>query len=409
MGLVHKISRLFSFRNERTPELVRVCDCEKFSTVNKKLIKAAKSHHVNCVKKYLKEGANVNAKKMGRTALDYLAEIKEKHTDDWGCWNQNFGYYHFDKNLAASRHGCLHALLEAGAEVKPYTSLLSIASLAGCEECVDLLLKVGISVDSDGITLHLAVQEGHHKCLELLLKARANVNVQQYMFNYTLFYALHHKVPKCLETLIQAGADVNFPCCSGGTPTIVAASYGYDKGLEVLVNAGADVNKRDWRGFTALMKASHNGNRSCVDLLLNAGADVKMCSVPEGLTALQLSTDGGCIKLLLDAGAYVNEPLPNGGTAVIRAVCNGNTDSMKVLIEAGADVNATMCYRGDTLCYGVTALHHSDRFTADVSGGKHLLGIKLLLSAGAKVNMLDSKGRNALTGYIDNAKDYVKE
>ena len=115
------------------------------------------------------------------------------------------------------------------------------------------------------------------------------------------------------------------------------------------------------------------------------------------------------MKSLLDAGAYVNEPLPNGGTALIRAVYNGNTDSMKVLIEAGADANASMCYRGDTLCYGVTALHHSDRLTPDVSGGKHLLGIKLLLRAGAKVNMYDSKGRNALTGYIDNVNVYIME
>ena len=109
--------------------------------------------------------------------------------------------YNFDLDLAASRHGCLHALLEAGADVKPHTSLLTVASLTGCEGCVDLLLKVGTDVDSDGITLHVAAQEGHHKCLELLLRSGVKVNIH-YMLSYTLFYALHHEVPKCLETLM---------------------------------------------------------------------------------------------------------------------------------------------------------------------------------------------------------------
>ena len=109
------------------------------------------------------------------------------------------------------------------------------------------------------------------------------------------------------------------------------------------------------------------------------------------------------MKFLLDAGADVNEPGPNGGTALIHAVCDGNTDSLKVLIKAGADVNATMCYRGQTLCYGVTALHHSNFLT------RNILGLKLLLLAGAKVNMVHSKGGNALECYVYNPADKSEE
>ena len=92
MGLFKKISAFFS-SSQRTPELVRVCDCEKSLNVNKKLIKAAKLHHVDCLKRCLEEGADVNAKKTGWTALDYLAETKEKHyKDGWRYWNWDFGY-----------------------------------------------------------------------------------------------------------------------------------------------------------------------------------------------------------------------------------------------------------------------------------------------------------------------------
>ena len=128
-----------------------------------------------------------------------------------------------------------------------------------------------------------------------------------------------------------------------------------------------------------------------------------MCSVPEGRTALHFARDRCCIKSLLDAGADVNEPGPYGGTALIGAVCDGNTDSMKVLIKAGADVNATMCYRGETLCYGVTALHHSNFLT------RNILAIKLLLLAGAKVNMVYSKGGNALDCCVYNPADKSEE
>ena len=409
--------------------MVGVCDCEKPLTVNNKLIKAAKLHHVKCLKSCLEGGADINAKKMGKTALDCLAKTKEeKHFTTRRYFNWNFLYFHLD--VAECRHECIHVLLEAGADVKHHTSLLTVASLVGCEDCVHLLLKAGVGVDSDGLTLFVTAQGGHDKCLKLLLEAGANVNLQ-YAFNYTLlmvasslktndcaniliqagadvnardvylqtplFHALHHGALECLETLVRTGADVNVQCYTGETPTIVAVNFGYDKSLEVLVNAGADVNIRAWGGYTALMKASEFGRTACVDLLLSAGADVNRCSIPEGRTALQFARGSCCIKSLLDAGADVNEPGPYGSTALMHAVCDGNTDSMKVLIKAGADVNATVCYRGETLCYGVTALHHSYLLIKDVSSvRKHLLGIKLLLLAGAKVNMFHSKGGNAL-------------
>ena len=368
---MQKITGLFSSRNQRSG-VAEVCHCEKSLTVNKKLIKAAKLHHVKCAKSCLEAGADVNAKKMDKTALDCLAKTKEeKHFITRRYFDWNFLYFHLD--VAASRHECIHVLLKAGADVNAkHTSLLTVASLVGCEDCVHLLLKAGIAVDSDGLTLFVATQGGHDRCLKLLLEAGANVNLQ-YAFNYTLlmlasslktntcvnlliqagadvnardvclqsplFHALHYGALECLETLIQAGANVNVQCYTGETPSIVAVNFGYDKCLEVLVNAGANVNTRSCV-YTALMKASEFDRAACVDLLLSAGADVNMCSIPVGRTALQFARDSCCIKSLLDAGADVNEPGPNGGTAFIRAVCDGNTDSMKVLIKAGADVNA---------------------------------------------------------------------
>ena len=79
-------------------------------------------------------------------------------------------------------------------------------------------------------------------------------------------------------------------------------------------------------------------------------------------TALLLAGSSHCVKLLLDAGADVNEPAVNGRTALMHAARDGNVNSVKLLIEAGADVNATMCYHSLTSCYGVTALHHTACF-----------------------------------------------
>ena len=46
--------------------------------------------------------------------------------------------------------------------------------------------------------------------------------------------------------------------------------------MEILINAGADVNGYDRHGNTPLSAATEKGHAQCVKLLIEAGADVNL-------------------------------------------------------------------------------------------------------------------------------------
>ena len=81
------------------------------------------------------------------------------------------------------------------------------------------------------------------------------------------------------------------------------------------------------------------GNTDLVKLLLEAGADTFNASV--ALQEAVHKDDMKTVNLLLDHGADVNaEPGSSGAAAVQHAAKMGNFEILRVLLEAGGDVNA---------------------------------------------------------------------
>ena len=78
------------------------------------------------------------------------------------------------------------------------------------------------------------------------------------------------------------------------------------------------------------------------------------------------------------------------------AACNGNTESVRLLIEAGADVDVQSCNQS-------TALHCS------AEDGNAAI-VSLLLSANANPNLKDFKGKTPLDWAIwNNHKEIIKK
>ena len=96
------------------------------------------------------------------------------------------------------------------------------------------------------------------------------------------------------------------------------------------------------------------------------------------------------IKLLIAAGADVNAKCRTGSTALVYAARYGNKEIVKLLITAGADVNA----KGSIVDDGRTAL-----MVAAAKGNTEMA--KLLIDAGADVNAKDNGDCTALNWAID--------
>jgi ankyrin repeat protein len=164
--------------------------------------------------------------------------------------------------------------------------------------------------------------------------------------------------------MLRAGADPNIAILSGESPVMTAARTGAPDVLELLLAAGADPNVRGTRGQTALMWAASQRHPEAVRVLLAHGADVdarsetwsQVMAVPPhadpanqqdvphgGNTALLFAARVGDIasaRLLIDAGADVDAVDAWGLSSTVLAAHSGFRDLLDLLLEAGADPDA---------------------------------------------------------------------
>ena len=120
-----------------------------------------------------------------------------------------------------------------------------------------------------------------------------------------------------------------------------------------------------------------------------------MFDTSELLAAIQ-SGDTARVKTKLDAQPNLLQDLsgPNGESLLMLAVQAGNPETVKYLLEKGADVNAT----GPT---GMTPLH-----LAAQQGEEEL--ILLLLKSKADINAVTTDGQSPMELAIKNGHDAAK-
>ena len=225
----------------------------------------------------------------------------------------------------------------------------------------------------DGTTaLHWAVQRDDLETSELLIGAGANVSAQNRAGATAMLLASVNGNSAMIEKLLQAGADANASLTQDGdTALMMAARTGKTEATQVLLDHGAEVNAREtWGGTTALMWAISEHHLTAVEMLIDHGADVNVRSkvvavsnkplgeanVPEdaepdqapegyangGFTPLAFAAREGeleAARLLIAAGADVNAIAADGKSALSLAIYNGNYDFASFLIDSDADVN----------------------------------------------------------------------
>lgn len=157
---------------------------------------------------------------------------------------------------------------------------------------------------------------------------------------------------------------------------------------------------------------AQNGHYEVVALLLEHGATVTQLT-DEGFSPLYISAQNGhmdCVVLCLGASSMTKEladlgPKEIGGaTALYIAVQNGHPDCVHQLIKAGVNVDPVTDAGSTPLMIAL--------YLADVYGDKpHIDCARLLLEAGASLDIKDKSGRNALgwCGHDNSLIDMVVE
>lgn len=223
---------------------------------------------------------------------------------------------------------------------------------------------------------------------------------------------------------------------SNETALIAASRAGFTDIVRVLLDAGAQIEKKAAWGATALCAAAQSGHYEITELLLSRGAN-PFFDGPNRGALIQAAVTGGNADILNLALRYphdVDAQTANGATALLVAARDRRYDLAKELLNHGASVNIRdnegtttliaaapdddSSLPADTRLMALLIEHGADVNAADTNGWTALmsaaffndLGLaKMLVSAGANISAIDSKGRTPINLAVETKHHEMEE
>lgn len=252
--------------------------------------------------------------------------------------------------------------------------------------------------DDEGTPLLMnAVLYGDAQAVKMVLEAGANPNATNAAGATALIWAAAD--PEKATLLLDHGAMVNVQSALGRTPLLAAAGHDANVVAELLAR-GADRNAADnlkapphmfigGGGAQPLIEAARARDGRALGILLTDGADPNVRDATGGtaLTEAILLENVDNVRLLLDAGADVNVEVASGRySPLMLAAFRSNPQLVRMLIEAGANVNAVDANGTSVLMWAAYASETGDTRVAEQ-----------LLAAGADSSVKNRKGESAIT------------
>jgi ankyrin repeat protein len=166
---------------------------------------------------------------------------------------------------------------------------------------------------------------------------------------------------------------------------IIAAERGELVVVRRLIQQGVRVNARDQRGRTALMAATQRNRVEVARFLIQEGADVNAKDFIQDTPYLYAAAEGRIeiLKMALAAGADLKDINRYAGTGLIPAAHRGHVEAVKLLLATPID-------KDHVNNLGWTAL--LEAIVLGDGGPRHTEIVRLLVEAGANVNLADRDG-----------------
>lgn len=335
---------------------------------------ASGENKVEVMKHLLKKGADASVTRSdGITAL--MTACVAGHVDSVKLLLQN------DADPLAVDADGLTALMNA-AENGSVDVLKELIKASNDDKYVDTMSTTGFNA------LIIGSAHGHSDAVKYLInEANADVNLVHDNKVTALMYAAASGKVDTMKVLLEDGkVDVNALHTNGGSALVEACTAGASEAVSFLVDSGAKYDIIDNDGVTPLMAIAAQGNLTGVTAILEP--------LKKDLSADQLTE-------------HINLFSYSGGSSVMFAAAGGHSEAMSALIELGADVNAVAQATPDYLVKlakmiedgtvqdedphvdGVTAVHVAAQ-------GGHLESVKILIDAKADVTILDDEDRSPL-------------
>lgn len=270
--------------------------------------------------------------------------------------------------------------------------ILHYAAQWQMDSIIPLLVQRGISIEMKNATgetpLFFAVRNNAPNTVRALLSAGANIQARDKLGNTVLHAAVRWNATACVPLLIQSGLDKNIQNLAGDTALHQAVRIGMGTIAKLLIQHNADLEMRNNQGNTPLFEAISSGVPSSVELLLEAGADPMARNI-NGDTPLHIavaSNQKEICNLLISRGAAIHAQNVRGKTPFQLAMAS-SPEIVGVLLTKDR-----LSLSDD---FGRSPLHIA------VLNGAPLPIIKTIVELGARLNMVDSQGKNALRVAVD--------
>jgi len=221
------------------------------------------------------------------------------------------------------------------------------AAMAGRADILRTILQqkpaaVSSTANGKGL-LHIAAANGDSESVNLLLAAKCEPLAADLWGLSPLGYALINKKTNIAQLLIASGANENlFDAVYLGDLKTVSQLLAHDKSL---------ANSRNSAKVSAVEVAAATGQAEILRLLLKHGGAASPSDSPKKgipidagnplhLAAFHNQTN--TMKLLINAGAHVNEADTRGLTPLHWAVINGAPEAATLSLKCKADLNSAV-------------------------------------------------------------------